>query len=587
MNKDTNRRILAIQAKKKRRKLPKKPHEDRKTVLPSVPNNKGSDKAKAHVNQRDRDSDSSSNESDEGTDEMYASDEEEQEESSDYCKGGYHPVQIGDVFQSRYHVLRKLGWGHFSTVWLCWDFTDKRYVALKVVKSASHFTETALDEIKLLKSVRDSDTSDKKRERVVMLLNDFKISGVNGNHICMVFEVLGHNLLKLIIKSDYSGIPIQNVKSIIQQVLEGLDYLHTKCNIIHTDIKPENVLICVDEKYIKNLAKEAAEIHQTGQKLPVSFSSTAPKSNLNKPNLTKNQKKKMKKKVKRQSELLKVHMQQLEELESKKIEECSGENNKDDVKTTEESITVDANASESLSNGYSSDSTIPNVANSPTYESNTENDHNSDETSTIHENGTGESSKNNKPLSKKRSFRSKSRDDPSEDPAFNICDINVKVADLGNACWIDRHFTEDIQTRQYRSLEVLIGAGYGTSSDIWSVACMAFELATGDYLFEPHSGEAYSRDEDHIAHIIELLGKIPKKVIDGGKQSPQFFNKRGELRNISSLKPWFLYDVLREKYKWPESDAKAFTDFLLPMLEFDQNARATAAQCLQHEWLKC
>lgn len=99
MNKDTNRRILAIQAKKKRRKLPKKPHEDRKTAVPSVPNNKGSDKAKSHVNQRD--SDSSSNESDEGTDEMYASDEEEQEESSDYCKGGYHPVQIGDVFQNR------------------------------------------------------------------------------------------------------------------------------------------------------------------------------------------------------------------------------------------------------------------------------------------------------------------------------------------------------------------------------------------------------------------------------------------------------------------------------------------------------
>lgn len=257
-----------------------------------------------------------------------------------------------------------------------------------------------------------------------------------------------------------------------------------------------------------------------------------------------------------------------------------------DVKSTE-SIPVDVNTSESISNGYSSDSTTPNVVNSPSYESNAENEHNSDEISTINQNGTGESSKNNKPLSKKRSFRSKSREESSEDPAFNVCDINVKVADLGNACWIDCHFTEDIQTRQYRSLEVLIGAGYGTSSDIWSVACMAFELATGDYLFEPHSGEAYSRDEDHIAHIIELLGNIPKKVIDEGKQSPQFFNKRGELRNISSLKPWFLMDVLREKYKWPESEAKAFTCFLLPMLEFDQKVRATAAQCLEHEWLKC
>ncbi|XP_050422318.1 SRSF protein kinase 3-like isoform X2 [Adelges cooleyi] len=585
MNKDINRRILAIQAKKKRRKLPKKPHEDRKVVPPAPA--KVAEKPKAH---QKRDSDSSSNESDEGTDEMYASDEEEQEESSDYCKGGYHPVQIGDVFLNRYHVLRKLGWGHFSTVWLCWDFTDKRYVALKVVKSASHFTETALDEIKLLKSVRDSDTNDKKRERVVMLLNDFKISGVNGIHVCMVFEVLGHNLLKLIIKSDYSGIPLQNVKSIIKQVLEGLDYLHTKCNIIHTDIKPENVLLCVDEKYIKNLAKEATEIHQTGQKLPVSFSSTAPKIAFNKPNLTKNQKKKMKRKNKRQSELLKVQMQQLEELENKQEEECDAEVNK--VEDKSEPDPVDTNNSESISNGYVSDGTNTNANTSPIPDNNLENtecaDASIDETSTVQENGAGEFSKtNSKPLSKKRSFRSKSRDGPAVDPAFNVCDINVKVADLGNACWIDRHFTEDIQTRQYRSLEVLIGAGYGTSSDIWSVACMAFELATGDYLFEPHSGEAYTRDEDHIAHIIELLGKIPKKVIDEGKQSPQFFNKRGELRNISSLKPWLLYDVLREKYKWPQENARAFTDFLLPMLEFDQNARATAAQCLQHAWLKC
>lgn len=35
-----------------------------------------------------------------------------------------------------------------------------------------------------------------------------------------------------------------------------------------------------------------------------------------------------------------------------------------------------------------------------------------------------------------------------------------------------KHFTEDIQTRQYRSIEVLIGAGYSTPADIWSTACM-------------------------------------------------------------------------------------------------------------------
>merc|ERR1712029_675528 len=81
--------------------------------------------------------------------------------------------------------------GHFSTVWLCWDLNDKKFVALKVVKSAAHYTETALDEIKLLKCVRESDEADPYRERCVQLLDDFKISGVNGTHVCMVSRCWG------------------------------------------------------------------------------------------------------------------------------------------------------------------------------------------------------------------------------------------------------------------------------------------------------------------------------------------------------------------------------------------------------------
>ena len=70
---------------------------------------------------------------------------------------------------------------------------------------------------------------------------------------------------------------------------------------------------------------------------------------------------------------------------------------------------------------------------------------------------------------------------PFQDPVHEVSlNLEVKIADLGNACWEQHHFTEDIQTRQYRSLEVLLGAGYGTPADIWSCACMAFELATGE-----------------------------------------------------------------------------------------------------------
>jgi len=89
------------------------------------------------------------------------------------------------------------------------------------------------------------------------------------------------------------------------------------------------------------------------------------------------------------------------------------------------------------------------------------------------------------------------------------------------------HFTEDIQTRQYRSIEVLLGAPYNYTADIWSTACLAFELATGDYLFDPHAGESYSRDEDHLAHIVELLGSIPQSVIFRGKHGLKYFTSYG------------------------------------------------------------
>ena len=53
-----------------------------------------------------------------------------------------------------------------------------------------------------------------------------------------------------------------------KQVFEGLHYLHTKCKIIHTDIKPENVLICVDEAHIRKIAADATYFHKMGMKLP-------------------------------------------------------------------------------------------------------------------------------------------------------------------------------------------------------------------------------------------------------------------------------------------------------------------------------
>lgn len=91
------------------------------------------------------------------------------------------------------------------------------------------------------------------------------------------------------------------------------------------------------------------------------------------------------------------------------------------------------------------------------------------------------------------------------------------------------HYCEDIQTRQYRSPEVLLGARYSFPADIWSTACVAFELATGEYLFNPHASPGVSTDEEHLALIAELVGEIPKYVAFSGKYSQHYFRKNGML----------------------------------------------------------
>jgi len=164
--------------------------------------------------------------------------------------------------------------------------------------------------------------------------------------------------------------------------------------------------------------------------------------------------------------------------------------------------------------------------------------------------------------------------------------ITVKIADLGNATWMEHHFTDDIQTRQYRCPEVILGAKWGPSADVWSVACVIFELLTGgDYLFDPASGSRYSKDDDHIAQIIELMGEFPKSIAFSGKYSQDFFSRKGELRHIQKLRFWPLGSVLHEKYLLPKEEADLIASFLNPMLRLHPEKRAKAGEMKDHAWL--
>lgn len=85
-----------------------------------------------------------------------------------------------------------------------------------------------------------------------------------------------------------------------------------------------------------------------------------------------------------------------------------------------------------------------------------------------------------------------------------------------------------------------MGSKYNTTADNWSLACMLFEMATGDFLFEPRdsSNKNYDQDDDHLAQMMELLGPMPKSLALSGTKYKKMFDSTGQLKRIKGLNYW-------------------------------------------------
>lgn len=388
----------------------------------------------------------------------------DEEDSEDYCKGGYHPVQVGEKFkEGKYTVVRKLGWGHFSTVWLSKDSVTGKHVALKVVRSAAHYTETAIDEIKLLNKIVAANPEHPGRKHVVSLLDSFEHKGPNGTHVCMVFEVLGENLLGLIKRWNHRGIPMPLVKQITKQVLLGLDYLHRECGIIHTDLKPENVLIEIgDVEHIVKTFVNQDEVKKEEKK--------------DNPN------------GRRRRRTLITGSQPLPSPLNASFNHAelfrnpggSSISSLNEMMSEGNETPIRGESASSLGGVVMSGAITGSPSTTPT----TDKDQSQREKSAyvpfipysspirpIHANLLHRDilSREVSGISLDKSSSTSETPKPA-DPAFEK--ISVKIADLGNACWVNHHFTNDIQTRQYRSPEVILGAKWGASTDVWSMAAM-------------------------------------------------------------------------------------------------------------------
>jgi len=151
---------------------------------------------------------------------------------------GYYRVQTGEILDQRYNVFGYTGQGVFSNVVRARDVVrGNREVAVKIIRNNEIMHKTGLKELEILKRLNDADPEDKFH--CLRLYRHF----FHKKHLCLAFESLSMNLREVLKKyGKHVGINLMAVRSYTAQLLMALKLLR-KCNIVHADIKPDNILV--------------------------------------------------------------------------------------------------------------------------------------------------------------------------------------------------------------------------------------------------------------------------------------------------------------------------------------------------------
>jgi len=177
----------------------------------------------------------------------------------------------------------------------------------------------------------------------------------------------------------------------------------------------------------------------------------------------------------------------------------------------------------------------------------------------------------------------------------------IKIVDFGSSCQLGQRIYQYIQSRFYRSPEVLLGIPYDLAIDMWSLGCILVEMHTGEPLF------AGSNEFDQMMKIVEVLGLPPKHILDQAQKTRKYFEMMPDgsylprkSKDNKKYKPpgsRSLHEVLGAETGGPGGrragepghgtpDYLKFKDLIQRMLEYDPKTRTTPYYALQHNFFK-
>ncbi|KAI2793228.1 hypothetical protein POX_b03280 [Penicillium oxalicum] len=155
----------------------------------------------------------------------------------------------------------------------------------------------------------------------------------------------------------------------------------------------------------------------------------------------------------------------------------------------------------------------------------------------------------------------------------------IRVIDFGSSCFENEKVYTYIQSRFYRSPEVILGMSYGMPIDMWSLGCILAELLTGYPIFP---GE---NEQEQLACIMEVFGPPEKHLIEKSTRKKLFFDSLGKPRLTVSSKGRRRRPSSKDLRQVLKCDDDAFLDFISRCLRWDPARRLSPHDALKHEFI--
>ena len=448
------------------------------------------------------------------------------------------------ILNDRYIPIRRLGYGSYSSVWLCYDAEYKKLVAVKI--------HNINDEIAGIKEERMLHIIKKLESPYLMeIMDSFSVPSPyrDGSHRCIVMNIMLGSMYDVITEDKYlNGIPANIVINVIYQMLIGLKEVH-KLGYIHTDIKPENILVA------------GLSIKDTDFLTYINLNENTNIDDINE--------------VKK---IVHKYYYGLNEYDNDDDHDCYSDDNSD--------CNIDDTTNMSNISDISDLSDIPDNLEMDCDTNSEFSDRQSYDIEASYRIDRSEVSEND-------NFEDETIQDNINDTGMYrdiINECNIKLSDLGTCIKYKKKMSKfDIQTRYYKSPEILLHLNYNQNCDIWALGCTMYELLTGNILFNPDGVNGISRERYHLHDIERKLGSIPMHMKKESKLNDIYYTSNGKIKGIREFVPEPLFLTLGQHLLENDTEKHVIDnviDFIHSCLEIEPCKRYNVDDCLSHPIFK-